>query len=175
MKKIIFSLIALGFLSAHAEEKPSVVGLEYPIFVRTLFNSLNSSTHTCTISKNGAKVYAEIAEDGVKLGKIETKFSAAQSNVNTWREKLNSTIATNGKKALARNVTDKYVIRGTKRYSVVDIQGNQTVFYRLEPNVKRGGKPGSISHQYINDGGNTQRLRGEIDVACKNAHKAIKL
>ncbi len=158
MKKI---LIALFFVNSAF----SAVLLE-----RELYNARNGETHVCRIHDDGT---TEIINEGVSAGRSETIFGSKDSNVMGWLEELKAVSSAKGAKMDIKEIT-QYVHQGLKVYSFY--KGSEKFeYYRLAKLKVASGskKTGSVEHKISNDKGNVQRLRGQTDLACKNAISKI--
>lgn len=135
------------------------------ILERELYNARNGETHVCRIHDDNT---TEILSEGVSQARTATVFQSSQNNVNTWLDELKDA-SKSGK--MDMKVITQYVHRGEKTYSFYN--GSEKVAYYKLGHHKSRTQAASIEHKLSNDKGNVQRLRGQTDLACKNAMSKI--
>jgi hypothetical protein len=132
---------------------------------RELYNARNGESHVCRIHDDNT---TEILNEGVSQVRTATVFEASEGKVMSWLEELKAS-AKSGKMDL-KEIT-QYVHQGVKTYSFY--KGSEKISYYQLEKLKSRTKIGSIERKVSNDKGNVQRLRGQTDLACKNAHSKI--
>lgn len=137
---------------------------------RELFNARNGESYICQIQSDGT---TEIINDGVSMGKFPTQFATTAANVKKWMEELKSLSVDQKTLPLSTKNISQYTQRGLKQYSIYS-GTNKITYYKLQQ--KQGSKKsvsltGSVELKVKNV--NENRLRGQTDIACKNAQTKI--
>jgi hypothetical protein len=136
---------------------------------RELSNARNGETYVCRIHSD---MQTELINEGQSVGKFPTKLDSSEENVKKWISEIKKMATAK----LQPRVFYNYVHRGTKVYSVYN-GGKKVPYYKLAAHrqriTKSAAKMGSIEHKVANDKSNVQRLRGQTDVACKDALKKL--
>ncbi len=147
--------------------------MSFPLFAsadvlieRELFNARNGETYVCKLHDN---LQTELVNEGVSVGSFASELSSTPENIKKWVTELKA-LSKNNKLPMQSKVITKYTHRGLKQYSVYSGK-NKIPFYTLQgnPMKTRKSKLGSLERQAKESSGNVNRLRGQVDYACKMA------